>query len=50
MTSYEFGMSAALQGIRGMLVLVWSKEQSVKDAVVSAYKRLYLESTTGTQR
>ncbi|XP_076451927.1 condensin complex subunit 1-like isoform X3 [Babylonia areolata] len=49
-TSYEFGVSAALQGVRRMLVLVWSKEQSVKDAVVAAYKRLYLESTAGSQR
>ncbi|KAL8621609.1 hypothetical protein ACOMHN_036842 [Nucella lapillus] len=49
-TSYEFGVSAALQGVRRMLVLIWSKEQSVKDAVVGAYKRLYLETTTGTQR
>ncbi|KAK7496786.1 hypothetical protein BaRGS_00011995 [Batillaria attramentaria] len=49
-TSYEFGVSAALLGIRRMLVLIWSKEQSVKDAVVAAYKRLYLESTSGSQR
>jgi condensin complex subunit 1 len=39
-----------VQGIRRMLVLVWSKEQSVRDVVVRAYRRLYLESTTGSQR
>ncbi|PVD36929.1 hypothetical protein C0Q70_03922 [Pomacea canaliculata] len=48
-TSYEFGVSAAIVGIRRMLVLIWSKEQAVKDTVVSAYKRLYLEPT-GSQR
>ena len=26
-----------------MLNLVWSKEQNVKEAVVSAYRKLYLE-------
>ena len=30
-------------GIRAMLNLVWSKESAVKEAVVKAYRRLYLE-------
>ena len=41
-TGYEFGVNNAMVGIRGMLVLIWSKEQNVKEAVVTAYKRLYL--------
>lgn len=49
-TSYEFGLSVAIIGIRRMLVLIWSKEQGVKDIVVAAYKKLYLESCTGSQR
>ena len=43
-------MISALEGIRRMMVLVWSKEQGVKDAVVAAYKRLYLNPQGGTQR
>ncbi|XP_071805504.1 condensin complex subunit 1-like [Asterias amurensis] len=48
--AHEFGVMSALEGIRRMMVLVWSKEQGVKDAVVAAYKRLYLNPQGGTQR
>ena len=41
-TSFEFGVANAMMGIRRMLVLIWSKEANIKDAVVAAYKRLYL--------
>ena len=41
-TSFEFGVANAMMGIRRMLVLIWSKENNIKDAVVAAYKRLYL--------
>lgn len=41
-TSFEFGVGNAMMGIRRMLVLIWSKEANIKDAVVAAYKRLYL--------
>ncbi len=41
-TSFEFGVGNAMMGIRRMLVLIWSKEGNIKDAVVAAYKRLYL--------
>jgi len=36
------GVGACLAGVRKMLSLIWSKEQSVKDAVTDAYKRIYL--------
>ena len=43
-TSYEFGLNNAMMGIRRMLGLVWSKEQSIKEAIIEAYKRLYLRA------
>ncbi|KAL5015272.1 hypothetical protein ScPMuIL_009542 [Solemya velum] len=49
-TGYEFGVLATIQGIRRMLLLIWSKEQSVKDAVVAAYKRLYFSPDSGNAR
>ena len=39
--SSEFGVTDALLGVRRMMLLVWSKEASVKDAVVRAYRQLY---------
>ena len=39
--SFEFGVADAMLGVRRMMLLVWSKESSVKDAVVRAYRRLY---------
>ena len=36
------GVSNVMPGVRRMLVLIWSKESGVKEAVVEAYKRLYL--------
>ena len=41
-TGVEFGVASAGVGVRKMLVLIWSRESSVKDSVVSAYRRLYL--------
>ena len=41
-TSFEFGVGNAMLGIRRMLVLIWSREANVKEAVVAEYKRLYL--------
>ncbi|XP_033119867.1 condensin complex subunit 1-like isoform X2 [Anneissia japonica] len=49
-TAFEFGISNSMQGVRGMMALVWSKDQSVKDAVVSAYHRLYLTPKGGNER
>ena len=41
-TAYEFGVSNSMEGIRRMMVLVFAKEPGIKEAVVAAYKRLYL--------
>ncbi|KAK3104798.1 hypothetical protein FSP39_010318 [Pinctada imbricata] len=49
-TGFEFGVTATMMGIRRMLHLIWSRESGVKDAVVSAYKRLYLNPQGGNQR
>ncbi|XP_071110071.1 condensin complex subunit 1-like [Haliotis cracherodii] len=49
-TGFEFGVTATMLGIRRMLALVWSKESGVKEAVVTAYKRLYLSPQGGNQR
>ena len=49
-TGFEFGLSYTMIGIRRMLPLIWSKEAGVKDAVVAAYKRLYLNQQGGNQR
>ena len=47
---FEFGVSDTMLGIRRMLLLMWSKEQSVREAVVSAYRRLYLRADTSNNR
>ena len=39
---FRYGVSNSMLGTRRLLVLVWSKEPTVKDAVVSAYKVLYI--------
>ena len=49
-TCHEFGISAAHEGVKKMLVLIWSRETSVRDAVTVAYKRLYLTQSVEGQR
>ncbi|XP_026999057.2 condensin complex subunit 1 isoform X1 [Tachysurus fulvidraco] len=41
-TACEFSVADSVCGVRKMLPLVWSSDAAVKDAVVQAYKRLYL--------
>lgn len=41
-TAFEFQVQGSQEGVRKALALVWSREQQVKDAVVTAYVRLYL--------
>ena len=48
-TAFEFGLLKAMVGTRQMLNLVWSKEKGIKEAVVDAYKRLYIP-TEGNER
>ena len=40
--AYEFGLNNVLLGVRRMLSLVWSKDNDIKNKVVDAYTRLYL--------
>ncbi|XP_064081670.1 condensin complex subunit 1-like [Macrobrachium nipponense] len=49
-TAFEFGLLNAKAGVLKMLVLVWSKEQAIKDAVVEAYQRLYINSDISSDR
>ena len=49
-TGFEFGVNNSMLGVRRMLALIWSKEDAIKDAVVAAYKRLYLSPQGGNQR
>lgn len=46
-TAFEFEILDAMVGIRRMLSLIWSPETDVKDAVVRAYKRLYMDMDSG---
>lgn len=39
---FQFGVPQALLGVRRMLPLVWSKEPGVREAVLNAYRQLYL--------
>uniref|UniRef100_A0AAY5KJD6 Condensin complex subunit 1 n=1 Tax=Esox lucius TaxID=8010 RepID=A0AAY5KJD6_ESOLU len=41
-TVCEFSVANSLTGVRKMLPLVWSTDATIKDAVVQAYRRLYL--------
>ena len=42
-TAFELDVIEAMMGIRRMLPLIWSSESDVKDAVVKAYKHLYMD-------
>ncbi len=46
----EFGLANANQGIRKMLALIWSRDTTVKEAVVNAYKKLYIETGIENER
>uniref|UniRef100_H2ZI73 Uncharacterized protein n=1 Tax=Ciona savignyi TaxID=51511 RepID=H2ZI73_CIOSA len=37
-------MNFALQGITGMLDQIWNEDQKIREAVVSAYRKLYFKS------
>ncbi|XP_023212106.1 condensin complex subunit 1-like isoform X2 [Centruroides sculpturatus] len=49
-TAYQFGVKDAVFGIKSMLSHIWSKEDVIKDAVVSAYKELYLANTSSNRK
>ena len=46
----EFGLQSAIIGVRRMLVLIWSRDTAVRDAVVEAYKGLYLDPVAPNAR
>ncbi|KAL4700428.1 hypothetical protein H8959_014432 [Pygathrix nigripes] len=39
---FQFGVPQALFGVRRMLPLIWSKEPGVREAVLNAFRQLYL--------
>ncbi|XP_074509405.1 condensin complex subunit 1 [Sebastes fasciatus] len=49
-TVCEFSVANSVSGVRKMLPLVWSTDAAIKDAVVQAYKRLYLNPQGDTIR
>ncbi|KAM6910278.1 condensin complex subunit 1 [Xenentodon cancila] len=49
-TVCEFGVANSVSGVRKMLPLVWSTDAAIKDAVVQAYRRLYLNPQGDTTR
>lgn len=49
-SAFEFGVTNSQEGVRKMMVLVWSKEEAVKEAVVAAYRQLYLNPEGANER
>uniref|UniRef100_A0AAQ5YE99 Condensin complex subunit 1 n=1 Tax=Amphiprion ocellaris TaxID=80972 RepID=A0AAQ5YE99_AMPOC len=49
-TVCEFSVANSVSGVRKMLPLVWSTDAAIKDAVVQAYRRLYLNPQGDTVR
>ncbi|XP_054674617.1 condensin complex subunit 1 isoform X3 [Grus americana] len=49
-TVSQFGVPQALLGVRRMLPLIWSKEPGIKEAVLNAYRRLYLSPSGDSER
>ncbi|XP_056901814.1 condensin complex subunit 1 isoform X1 [Takifugu flavidus] len=49
-TVREFSVANSVSGVRKMLPLVWSTDAAIKDAVVQAYRRLYLNPQGDTVR
>lgn len=49
-TVCEFSVANSIIGVRKMLPLVWSADAAIKDAVVQAYRHLYLNPQGDTIR
>ncbi|KAF7670129.1 hypothetical protein LDENG_00050230 [Lucifuga dentata] len=49
-TVCEFSVANSVSGVRRMLPLVWSADAAIKDAVIQAYRRLYLNPQGDTIR
>ena len=48
--AYKFNMSDSRRVIRQMILLIWSKMPGIKEAVITAYKTLYLTSTQSSSK
>ena len=42
-SAYNFGVQDSIKGVRKLILLIWSQEKTIKDAAISAYKRIYLD-------
>ncbi|KAJ7418649.1 Condensin complex subunit 1 [Pitangus sulphuratus] len=49
-TVSQFNVPEALLGVRRMLPLIWSKEAGIKEAVLNAYRQLYLSPSEDSER
>ncbi|NWI24881.1 CND1 protein, partial [Sula dactylatra] len=49
-TVSKFGVPQALLGVRRMLPLIWSKEPGIKEAVLNAFRQLYLSPSGDLER
>ncbi|XP_050189100.1 condensin complex subunit 1 isoform X2 [Myiozetetes cayanensis] len=49
-TVSQFNVPEALLGVRRMLPLIWSKEPGIKEAVLNAYRQLYLNPSEDSER
>uniref|UniRef100_A0A8C0EG81 Condensin complex subunit 1 n=1 Tax=Bubo bubo TaxID=30461 RepID=A0A8C0EG81_BUBBB len=49
-TVSKFGVPQALLGVRRMLPLIWSKDPAIKEAVLNAYRQLYLNPSGDSER
>ncbi|KAM9310298.1 condensin complex subunit 1 isoform 1-T2 [Pholidichthys leucotaenia] len=49
-TVCEFSVANSVSGVRKMLPLVWSTDAAIKDAIIQAYRRLYLNPQGDTTR
>ncbi len=45
-TAKSFSIEASQEGVRKMLMLIWSKEANIKAMVIDAYDQLYIKSAT----
>ncbi|XP_027741015.1 condensin complex subunit 1 isoform X1 [Empidonax traillii] len=49
-TVSQFNVPEAVLGVRRMLPLIWSKEPGIKEAVLNAYRQLYLSPSEDSER
>ena len=42
-SAHQFGVKDAIYGVRKLILLIWSQEKTIREAAISAYKRIYLD-------